>query len=94
MSAVASSSVTLSVLGLRAFPPEILEFIFTPLLLWTGKTPALLIALRSDPQLYQEALASFTRLNAFKLHKGNSWKTGDMTLPVLQSIRMLTVEFW
>lgn len=89
------ASAHLSILGLRAFPPEILELIFTPLLEgWAGKTPPLLIALRADQQLYQEALALFLRLNTFKLHKRNNWEVGDMKDTAMHGIRALNVEFW
>lgn len=87
-------STRITEFGLRAFPPEILELIFTPLLTFTGKTPPLLVALRADPQLYQEALSTFRKLNTFKLHRGNKWMTGDMNPSAIQSIRALTVDFW
>jgi hypothetical protein len=89
-------STSLFELGLRAFPPEIREMIFSfsNALIWTGKTPALLIALRQDPELYAEALDYFYKRNVFRLHSGNDWKTGDMALPALQSIRALTITFW
>jgi hypothetical protein len=82
--------------GLRAFPPEIREMIYTSgdLLVWTGKAPALLVALRGDQGLYGEALEHFSKRNAFMLHRKNEWKTGDMAGSSLQSIRKLQVDFW
>jgi hypothetical protein len=82
--------------GLRAFPPEIREMIYTSgdLLAWVGKAPTLLIALRGDQGLYSEALEQFTKRNTFTLHRKNEWKTGDMAASSLQSIRQLQVDFW
>jgi hypothetical protein len=83
-------------LGLRAFPPEIREMIFTfsNVLIWTGKTPALLMALRGDRELYDEALDYFYKKNIFKLHPRNEWQTGDMAISALQTIKALRIDFW
>jgi hypothetical protein len=91
-----SSSTPLSSAGLRAFPPEIREMIFhlSNVLSWSGKTPALLVALRGDQELYHEVLELFYRSNTFTLHRANEWKTGDMSASALQSIRALKVDFW
>lgn len=86
----------LSSSGLRAFPPEIREVIFnfSQVLSWTGKTPALLVALRGDRELYYEALELFYKSNTFTLHRANEWKTGDMSVAALRTIRALKVDFW
>jgi hypothetical protein len=87
---------SLSALGLRAFPPEIRDMIydFSNVLTWNGKTPALIVALRVDKVLYREVLERFYKSNTFTLHKGNDWKTDDMTNAALRSIRALKVDFW
>ncbi len=81
---------------LRTFPPEIREMIFnySNVLNWTGKTPALLVALRGDREIYNEALEICHKNNTFKLHRGNEWKTGDMAIAALRSIRTLEIDFW
>lgn len=91
-----TSLTSLRELGLRAFPPEIREVIFnfSNALTWTGKTPALLMALRGDWQLYAEALDYFYKKNVFRLHAGNEWQTGDMAISALQSIKALRIDFW
>jgi hypothetical protein len=40
---------------------------------WTGKTPALIVALRGDPDLYHEALHVFYNTNTFAFSKRNDW---------------------
>jgi hypothetical protein len=89
-------SKPLSAAGLRAFPPEIREmiFYFSNALVWTGKTPALIVALRADQVLYGEVLELFCKWNTFKLHGPNQWKTGDMSLSAIETIRALEIEFW
>lgn len=91
-----TTSLPLADAGLRAFPPEIREMIFhfSNCLIWTGKTPAILVALRGDPDLYHEALELFYRRNVFRLRNRNAWQTADMSLSALQTIRALIVEFW
>jgi hypothetical protein len=86
----------LSSAGLRAFPPEIRDMIydFSNVLSWDGKTPALIVALRGDQGLYREVLELFYRSNTFTLHRANEWKTGDMSIAALKTIRALRVDFW
>jgi hypothetical protein len=86
----------LSSAGLRAFPVEIRDMIydFSNVLFWTGKTPALIVALRGDQELYREVLELFYRNNTFTLHGANEWKTGDMSIAALNTIRTLKVDFW
>src|SRR5579862_8779822 len=91
-----TSPKPLSRLGFRAFPPEIRNMIFelSNVLSWSGKTPALLVALRGDQELYHEVLELFYKSNTFTLHRANNWKTEDMSIAALQSIRALKVDFW
>jgi hypothetical protein len=56
--------------------------------------PALLVALRGDAALYREAVEQFSKRNTFALQSKNEWKTGDMTISSLHSIRRLQVDFW
>jgi hypothetical protein len=93
---VMTSLTPLSSAGLRAFPAEIRDMIFnfSNVLSWTGKTPALILALRGDQELYREVLELFYRNNTFALHRANEWKTGDMSVAALKSIRALKVDFW
>lgn len=69
-------------------------FDLSDVLSWSGKTPALLVALRGDQELYHEVLELFYRRNTFALHSANNWKTGDMSIAALQSVRALIVDFW
>lgn len=87
---------SLSPLGLKAFPREIRDMIydFSNVLSWNGETPALIVALRGDQELYREVLELFYRSNTFTLHRGNEWKTRDMSNAALRSIRALKVDFW
>jgi len=91
-----ASQTPLSSAGLRAFPAEIRDMIydFSNVLSWTGKTPALIVALRGDQGLYREVLELFYRNNTFILHRANEWKTGDMSIAALKTIRALKVDFW
>lgn len=90
------TSLPLSSAGLRAFPREIRDMIydFSSALSWTGKTPALIVALRGDQDLYHEVLELFYANNTFTLHQRNGWKTGDMSAAALYSIKALKVDFW
>jgi len=61
--------VTTSPLGLRWFPPEIRAMIFeysTPWDASRAKTPKILIALRGDCELYEEAIKTFYKQNWFR----------------------------
>jgi hypothetical protein len=93
---IMTSMTPLSSAGFRAFPAEIRDMIydFSNVLSWTGKTPALIVALRGDQGLYREFLELFYRKNTFTLHRANEWKTGDMSIAALKTIRALKVDFW
>jgi len=63
-----SYAATKSPLSLRRFPPEIRLMIFCDCIHFQdGKTPAILVALRSDSELYYEALQLFYERNYFTL---------------------------
>jgi hypothetical protein len=57
-----------------------------------GKTPAILVALRSDPELYYEALQLFYKRNYFTL----KWSTVDlcktMSVNALKNIYSLNID--
>src|SRR3954447_20780508 len=63
-------------LSLRFLSPELRLMIFHLTLKMRRKngkqiTPSLLIALRGDPQLYEETLEVFYKINAFEITKKN-----------------------
>ena len=58
---------------LRLLSADLREAIFKPLLLRSdGKTPALLIALRSDDELYSQAVSIYYAINEFEV-RGVEW---------------------
>lgn len=76
--------------NLNVLPPELREQIFIPCLEWNGKTPALLVAARSNWLLHGEVMDIFRRLqNTFFFHRANNWSTGDMSFRTTNSIRKL-----
>jgi hypothetical protein len=69
-----SYAATRSPLSLRRFPPEIRHMVFYECVrIQDGKSPILLAALRSDPELYHEALQLFNERNYLTL----KWSTVD-----------------
>jgi hypothetical protein len=86
-------AATKSPLSLRRFPPEIRHMIFCDCVHFKdGKTPAILVALRGDPELYYEALQLFYERNYFTL----KWSTVDlyrtMSVNALKNILHLNIE--
>ena len=62
-------------LDLRKFAPEIRELIFQRCIdAKHNKSPPILVALRSDPKLYHEALGVFYKLNYFEVNELNTYR--------------------
>jgi hypothetical protein len=85
-------TVTSSPLALRKFAPEIRRLIFAEAIDWTGKTPELIIALRGDPKLYQEAMDVLCRQCVFTLSPRNREGRMQMPLSVIKTIQNLSIE--
>jgi hypothetical protein len=70
-------NVTTSPLAIRKFPPGVREMIFQRCIDTKdnkekyNKSPPIIVSLRSDKELYQEAIEVFYKLNLFRL----TWKT-------------------
>lgn len=75
---------------LHRMPFEIREKIFHLTLEWTGKSPAMLVALRQEPELYKQALKVFYKTNIFTA-KGLE-KSCNMPLSVIEAIERLSLE--
>jgi len=71
-------------------PFEIREKIFHLTLDWDGKTPPMLAALRSEPELYQQALKIFRKNNVFTAR--GLEKSVTMPCNVIQAIERLSLE--
>lgn len=54
--------------------------------------PSIIVALRPQPQSYQQILALFYARNTFVLHEGNGHSFRWMAAPAIQSIRELTIR--
>jgi uncharacterized protein YjbI with pentapeptide repeats len=88
--------ITTSPLALRQFTPEIRARIFgycTPQKSWASKTPEVLIALRGDSELYQEALRAFYKQNWFRLNFRNFSKTELMSKKSVENINKLSISY-
>ena len=77
----------------RKLPPEIREKCFLPVLEWHGKSPALLVALRGDKELYEEALEIFYKKpNVYHLSEVNGWDFVGMSERALASIKDVKIS--
>jgi hypothetical protein len=86
-------AVSTSPLAFRKFPPEIREMIFKGCLeVVDRKTPILLVALRGDLELYQEAIKLFKRVTAFQLDKKMCARFKTLSDSALSNISMLEIE--
>jgi uncharacterized protein YjbI with pentapeptide repeats len=86
-------TVTTSPLAFRKFSPEIRETIFRDCVDFKDrKTPPLLIALRGDKELYQEAIQLFYKLNFFRLDDRIRERVSTMSANALSTISKLTIE--
>jgi len=60
---------------------------------WTGRSPAIVGALRYNPELYQECLGEFHEADhTFFLNSRNGWGFCQMKVPVIKSIKKLKNE--
>jgi hypothetical protein len=76
----------------RKLPPEIREKIFEPLCKdWNGTMPAIIKALRSDKELYHEAMAIFYKEKEYVLHDKNDWTFLDMFKTAILSIKRIRI---
>lgn len=76
--------------NLRNLPPEVRNLIYQAALVWNGKTPALLAALRADPMLYQEAMTVFCQINTFCLSDRS--KESPMSASAMSKIKKLDID--
>jgi hypothetical protein len=91
-------NVTTSPLALRKFPPEIREMIFQRCIDTKdnkekdNKSPPIIVSLRSDKELYQEAIEVFYKLNFFRL----TWKTAPsckfLSAKAIRSVKKLLLR--
>lgn len=80
---------------LNKIPPEIRDQIFNLTLdeEWTGQMPTLIKALRTDPKIYNEAIAIFYRMKyTYVLSSRNSWGLGSMSEAVLKTIKKVKIS--
>jgi hypothetical protein len=72
-------------------PLEIRAMVFSEVIEWKGKTPALIAALRGDPILYREALGVFRKTCTFTLHWDNEVTRKKMSQAAFQSIEKIRI---
>lgn len=77
---------------LNRIPPEIGVKIFSDVIEWKGKTPALIAAVRGDPVLYREALGVLRRTCTFSMHRETYATRQSMRGTVFQNIKKLMIE--
>ncbi|XMA08856.1 hypothetical protein WAI453_001647 [Rhynchosporium graminicola] len=81
-------------LALRRFSPDLRALIFERCIDFTKKkTPVILVALRGDPELYQEALRCFYRLNMFRIRGQNLSDCEKMSERAVAEMRRLKLSF-
>jgi len=79
--------------GFRAFPSEVRILIFKNAPLnWVRGSPALLVALRGDNELYHEALEIYYKTSTFILSSRNIWAFKAMPLHIIKATKNLGVE--
>ncbi|KAF8849578.1 hypothetical protein BDZ45DRAFT_680434 [Acephala macrosclerotiorum] len=95
-SSMSHCQTTSSPLAFRRFPAEIREMIFQGCITNATnshkRTPKILIALRCDPEIYQEALRCYYKLNSFTLEQANLSKCSELSLKVLGNIEKLKIK--
>lgn len=76
--------------------PEVRIMIFELTVIWEGKTPNVIKALRGEAVLYEEVLAVLSRNCTFSLSYRNNWMEEKwspyMSVKAIQSVRKLDVE--
>jgi hypothetical protein len=88
--------ITTSPLALRRFAPEIRAMIFrycTPWECRKARTPDMIVALRGDEELYQEALRAFYKHNLFRLDFSNLSKLELMCTKAVVNINKLSIRY-
>jgi uncharacterized protein YjbI with pentapeptide repeats len=86
-------TMTSSPLALRRFPPEIRAMIFNGCIHFADhKTPAIIIALRGDKEMYEEAIQIFYKLNSFRVKLQNLTDFEAMSIKAIQGIRKLVIS--
>jgi uncharacterized protein YjbI with pentapeptide repeats len=89
-------NITTSPLALRRFPPEIRAMILAYCTLWKcwkPKTPDMILALRGDQQLYQEALRAFHKQNWFRLESGNLSEIELMSTKAIENLSKICILY-
>ncbi|KAE9378850.1 hypothetical protein N431DRAFT_396722 [Stipitochalara longipes BDJ] len=86
-------TMTSSPLAFRKFPPEIRSMIFAGCIDFNHrKTPVVLVALRSDKEIYEEAIQIFYKLNWFRVKLQNLSGFGSMSRKALESIQNFSLS--
>ncbi len=86
-------TMTSSPLAFRKFPPEIRAMIFNGCIHFGGfKTPAIIIALRGDKEMYEEDIQIFYKLNLFRVKLQNLPDFEAMSIKAIQGIRRLAIS--
>ena len=86
-------SMTYSPLAIRKFPPEIRAMIFAGCVDNKGyKTPNLLVALRGDREMYEEAVQIFYGLNWFRVKLLTLPDFVSMSKKAIENIRKLVIS--
>lgn len=63
-------------------------------LVWAGKKPELLKALRTDPVLHEEAVLMYNKLNVkVTLNPANKWSLDGLSAETLKHARILQIDF-
>jgi hypothetical protein len=86
-------AVTTSPLALRKFPAKIRENIFQFCVrIKDQKSPALLIALRGDKEMYQEAINLYYKVNLFTVSNDTVDRCTSLSVKALMSISKLEMK--
>ncbi|CZR54703.1 uncharacterized protein PAC_04587 [Phialocephala subalpina] len=95
-SSMEKCQMTSSPLAFRRFPPELREMIFqgriTNITNNRRRMPKILIALRCDPEMYQETLRCYYKLNSFTVLKSNLPKCLQVSSKALANIEKLKIK--
>lgn len=79
--------------ALRDYPPEIRELIFTAAIESSGETPALIVALRGDKELYYEALQILYRDCTFVVTAKNKDAFMRLSKSAVATIQRFGLQF-
>ena len=91
-SKLSGCQVTTSPLALRRFPTELRDMIFKDCLqIEEGKSPALLIALRGDKELYEEALEVYYKTNYCSMGKAMIQRINDLSPKAISRIKDIRI---